>query len=134
MTLKTSSPSPNDFGTAFSAIWQAVYHRHGQWHAVGGAQALSDALARRLEAWGGTIRTSADVEIQTAVTGINKLLADFETANRQVISATATGRDPNSFIDQRNAILSEIAQYMPISTYTRGNDDMVIMTGDGATL
>lgn len=81
-----------------------------------------------------SVRTSADVEIKTAVADINKLLADFETANRQVISATATGRDPNSFIDQRNAILSEIAQYMPISTYTRGNDDMVIMTADGATL
>ena len=53
--------SPNDFGTAFSAIWQAVYHLHGQWHAVGGAQSLVDALVRRLESFGGAVRCNAAV-------------------------------------------------------------------------
>ncbi|MEE8602033.1 phytoene desaturase family protein [Euzebya tangerina] len=54
--------SPIDFGTAFSAIWQAVYHRHGQWHAVGGAQGLTDALVARLESLGGTVRCDALVD------------------------------------------------------------------------
>ena len=54
--------SPNDFGTAFSGIWQAVYHAHGQWHAVGGAQSLADALVRRLESLGGVVRCDAPVE------------------------------------------------------------------------
>ncbi len=53
--------SPIDFGTAFSAIWQAVYHRHGQWHAIGGAQGLTDALVARLTQLGGTVRCDAAV-------------------------------------------------------------------------
>lgn len=55
------SASPNDFGTAFSAIWQAVYHRHGQWHARGGSQALTDALVARLRSLGGTVECDAPV-------------------------------------------------------------------------
>jgi phytoene dehydrogenase-like protein len=55
------SASPNDFGTAFSAIWQAVYHRHGQWHARGGSQALTDALVTRLRSLGGTVECDAPV-------------------------------------------------------------------------
>jgi flagellar hook-associated protein 1 FlgK len=79
-------------------------------------------------------RTGADVEIKTAVADLNKLLADFETVNKSVIAATSTGRDATSFMDQRDAILSEIGKYMPISTYTRTNSDMVIVTGEGVTL
>lgn len=55
------SAAPDDFGTAFSALWQAVYHHHGQWHAVGGAQALTDALVARLRSFGGRVRTAAPV-------------------------------------------------------------------------
>ena len=85
--------SPNDFGTAFSAIWQAVYHRHGQWHAVGGAQALSDALARRLEAWGGTIRTSADV---TRIVQRDGVVQGVELASGERLAAhvVVTALDP----------------------------------------
>ncbi|MGI9017097.1 MAG: phytoene desaturase family protein [Euzebya sp.] len=53
--------SPIDFATAFSGIWQAVYHRHGQWHARGGAQGLTDALVTRLQSLGGTVRCTAPV-------------------------------------------------------------------------
>ena len=45
-------------GAAFG-FWQAAYHRHGQWHAAGGAGALTAALVRRLESLGGTVRCGA---------------------------------------------------------------------------
>ena len=55
------SASPAQPGSAFFGLWQAVYHLFGQWHAVGGSQALTDALTRRLESFGGTWETSAPV-------------------------------------------------------------------------
>ena len=55
------SASPLQPGSAFFAIWQAVYHLFGQQHAVGGSQALVDAIARRLESRGGRWRTGAAV-------------------------------------------------------------------------
>ena len=48
-------------GGALYAFWQAAYHLFGQWHAVGGAQGLTDALIHRLQSLGGEIRCSASV-------------------------------------------------------------------------
>jgi phytoene dehydrogenase-like protein len=54
-----ASASPSAQGSAFFALWQAAYHRYGQWHARGGARGLTDALVRRLDSLGGQLRTSA---------------------------------------------------------------------------
>ena len=52
---------PQTPGAAFFTLWHAAYHRYGNWHARGGSGALADALRRRLEAWGGAVRTGARV-------------------------------------------------------------------------
>lgn len=49
-------------GGSLFAFWQAAYHLFGQWHAVGGAQGLTDALVERLGSLGGELRCSAPVE------------------------------------------------------------------------
>jgi len=48
-------------GGSLFAFWQAAYHLFGQWHAVGGAQGLTDALVARLTGLGGEVRCSAPV-------------------------------------------------------------------------
>ncbi len=57
-----ASASPVAPGSALFGLWQAFYHQVGQWHALGGSQALNDALARRLAGYGGEFRTGAPVE------------------------------------------------------------------------
>ncbi|MEA2844696.1 MAG: hypothetical protein QOJ69_2367 [Actinomycetota bacterium] len=52
---------PTLTGGAVFAWWQAAYHLFGQWHAVGGAQGLTDALVARLSALGGEVRCGARV-------------------------------------------------------------------------
>ncbi len=85
--------SPIDFGTAFSGIWQAVYHRHGQWHAMGGAQGLTDALVARLTQLGGTVRCGAPVQkiVQRAGTVQGVVLEDGERIAAHVV---VTALDP----------------------------------------
>ncbi len=48
-------------GSAAFALWQAAYHRFGQWHGTGGAQNLTDALVTRFTGLGGELRCSAPV-------------------------------------------------------------------------
>jgi flagellar hook-associated protein 1 FlgK len=80
-----------------------------------------------------SFRTSMDVEINVAVNDLNRLLADFEVANRAVVAATASGRDAADALDQRDAILRQIGQYVPVTISNRANGDMVL-TSNGATL
>lgn len=56
-----SSAGPHAPGGSFYVFWQAAYHLFGQWHPRGGSQSLTDALVRRLEGWGGEVRTAAPV-------------------------------------------------------------------------
>ncbi|MEO5323402.1 flagellar hook-associated protein FlgK [Mesorhizobium sp. CC13] len=81
-----------------------------------------------------SFRTSTDGDIATAVYDLNKLLSDFEQANKAIMAGTRTGRDVNDSLDQRDAILKQISEIVPVSTFTRGDNDMVITTTDGITL
>lgn len=85
--------SPNDFGTAFSAFWQAVYHLHGQWHPVGGSQSLTDALVRRLVSFGGKVRCGADV---TRIVRTHEGVRGVELAGGERLGAhvVVTAMDP----------------------------------------
>ena len=81
-----------------------------------------------------SFRAVADQEIATAVGELGNLLAELEKANNAVVAGTRSGRDISDVLDQRDATLKKIAEYVPISTYTRGDNDMVVLTRDGSTL
>ncbi|KQZ86994.1 flagellar biosynthesis protein FlgK [Mesorhizobium sp. Root157] len=79
-------------------------------------------------------RTDMDSQIANAVGQLNDLLVQFEGANKAIISGTRSGTDVSDALDKRDALLKKIAEYVPVSTYTRGDNDMVITTTDGTTL
>ncbi len=81
-----------------------------------------------------SFRSETDREIATSVDELNSLLADFKVANDLIVSGTGAGRDVNDQLDQRDATLKKIAEYLPISSFSRGDNDMVLMTADGTTL
>ena len=81
-----------------------------------------------------TFRSETDCEIATAVGELNTLLAEFKDANDLVIAGTRAGRDVSDALDRRDATLKKIAEYVPVTTFTRGDNDMVVMTKDGTTL
>lgn len=61
--------SPSRPGTGLFGLWQAAYHLYGQWHAVGGAQGLTDALVHRLTSLGGRIECGFRVASIPAAAG-----------------------------------------------------------------
>ncbi|MDQ2883467.1 MAG: NAD(P)/FAD-dependent oxidoreductase [Actinomycetota bacterium] len=90
-----ASASPTAPGSAIYGLWQAFYHQVGQWHAVGGAQGLIDALVRRLESYGGQWRTEAAVARVTRdrqrVTGV-----ELESGEHIPSSCVVTAIDPQT--------------------------------------
>src|SRR5690606_29305795 len=50
------------------------------------------------------------------------------------VQGTAVGRDVNDALDQRDAILKKISEFLPVSAIERGNGDMMLVTKSGATL
>lgn len=90
-----ASASPTAPGSAIYGLWQAFYHQVGQWHAVGGAQGLIDALVGRLESYGGQWRTDAAVarvtRVGQSVTGV-----ELETGERISASCVVTAINPQT--------------------------------------
>lgn len=84
---------PSEAGGAIFAWWQAAYHLFGQWHAVGGAQGLTDALVARLASLGGELRTGARVA-RIVAPGGRVAAVITETGERIDARAVVTAVDP----------------------------------------
>lgn len=117
LQLYATTPSNKNLGaSAIDAARQVVGSLNG------GTKAIQD------------FRTQTDSQIATAVNDLNSLLSQFQDANKAVITGTRSGTDVSDALDQRDALLKKIAEYVPVSTFTRGDNDMVITTKDGTTL
>lgn len=81
-----------------------------------------------------SFRAEADGEIATAVSDLNGLLTEFQDANNEIKAATIGGRDASDALDRRDALLKKISEYVPVTSFTRSDNDMVLMTRDGTTL
>ena len=87
-----SSAGPHSAGGSFYVFWQAAYHLFGQWHPRGGSQSLTDALVRRLEGWGGEVRTRSAVARIDARGGRARAV-ELEDGTRLAASAVVTAVD-----------------------------------------
>lgn len=81
-----------------------------------------------------SLRTETDMQIAGAVGELNDLLAQFKDVNAAVVNATRVGRDASDALDRRDGLLKKIAEYLPVSTLSRNDGDMALMTRDGVTL
>ncbi|MGN6583165.1 MAG: flagellar hook-associated protein FlgK [Rhizobiaceae bacterium] len=117
INLYSATPSNNSLAAnAIDAATQMVQNLNN------GAQAIQ------------SFRAQMDSQISSSVDKLNNLLQNFDQANKAVISGTRSGSDVSDALDQRDSILKQIAQYIPVSTMTRGDNDMVLTTTDGTTL
>ena len=101
-----SSAGPHQAGGSFYVLWQAAYHLFGQWHPRGGSQALTDALVRRLEGWGGEVRSSSPVARIDARSG-TATAVELEDGTRVDAAAVVTA------IDVQTALLRLLEPPLP---------------------
>ena len=89
-----ASAGPRTPRGARFVFWQAVYHRIGQWHAAGGSGALTAALVRRLESFGGEVRCDSPVARIDAAGGRSRgvVLEGGEDVRADVVVAATDPR------------------------------------------
>lgn len=80
------------------------------------------------------IREEADAKIDTAVERINELLVLYDDANDDVVRATVRNEDTTLAKDRRDAIVSEINEFLGVTTMQREDGDMALFTDGGITL
>jgi len=117
--LQTYAATPGDVTLASAAVNSAVDV----------ATALNTSTTEVQQ-----LRAGTDAQISGQVDKLNKLLAQFEQANKAVVTAAAAGTDGNNALDTRESLLKQISGIVGISTATRDNNDMSIYTNGGITL
>ena len=98
---------------------------------------MSRDVARSLNASSAEVqafRTDMDNQIASGVAELNSLLADFKAVNDDITRGARSGRETLDSHDARDAILKRISELVPISTISRADNDLMIVTADGATL
>ena len=80
------------------------------------------------------VRTQADQQIATAVSAVNSLLNQFTSVNNSVVSGLASGANVGSLSDQRDSLVTQIAQQIGVTTTVNTNGSMSIFTDSGAPL
>ncbi len=86
--------------------------------------AMSDGYQR--------LREEADRAIDTQVTRLNTLLGDLEDMNTRLVSAR--GHEEAALLDQRDRMLDEISQIVPVRVAPRDHNRVALYTPNGAVL
>ena len=125
--------SPNTYLTSFYSSLESYAAKPSDTTLASGTISAAQDLANSSKGLQ-SIRADADKTINEQVSNLNNLLAQFETKNNEVVTATATGKDANSALDERDALLKQISDIVGVYTWSRENGDMALYTMDGTTL
>lgn len=80
------------------------------------------------------MRVGADRDIESAVTKINTLLSDLHDLNAAIAGRTAASQTSPDLEDQRDRLLTDLAEQIDIQYFKRQSGEVVIMTKTGRTL
>src|SRR5208337_4434751 len=70
----------------------------------------------------------------SSVAAINSLLNQFTAANNTIVTGLATGANVASAEDQRDSLVTQLAQQIGVTTTTAANGSMSIYADSGVTL
>lgn len=97
------------------------------------ARSVADALSG-LNAGIAEARQQADQGVATAVTTVNDTLNRLARNERERLRAVAEDRSTASFDNERNTLLSTLAENLPIKVLHNGREGIVVTTDGGTTL
>lgn len=80
------------------------------------------------------LRGQADSAVSAGVDEVNRLLDSIASQNDKIIRNKAITHDVTDLEDQRDVALNELSKWMDISYYKRGDGDVVVFGGTGASL
>lgn len=116
--IQSLSANPADTATRESVIQQA--------------QLLAGAL-NTTSAGIQTQETQVVQQAQSTVTTVNGILDQIGALNGQIRASTAAGQSPNTYEDQRDYLIDQLSQYVPVQTALQSNGSALV-TLDGLAL
>ncbi|WP_380056241.1 flagellar hook-associated protein FlgK [Falsihalocynthiibacter sp. SS001] len=81
-----------------------------------------------------SLRLTADNEIASQVNFLNDSLQKIEALNTQVLAQTAAGRDATALMDQRQAMVDQIAEIVPLKQVEKDKNTIALISTGGAVL
>lgn len=139
----------NIIGTTAGGLTTALQNYYNGWSTVANdptstaaRQALigqAQSVAGSIQATNGQLQglnTDINAGITSDVKQINSIGTSISTLNQQIVVATAQagGQPPNDLIDQRDALVSNLAQLVGVSTTTDSNGSLNVFIGNGQPL
>lgn len=79
-------------------------------------------------------RTRADANIAIEVQRLNDALKGVEDLNSRIMTAEIGGHDPSSLVDERQALIDEISEIVPVRSIDRANGTVALYSSQGAVL
>lgn len=99
--------------------------------------ATASALSRRLNASQNHIqaeRLAADRQIATGVETLNTSLQQIAMLNERIVSANVNGRDANTLLDERQTLIDQVSELVPVREMPRAQGAVSLVTGNGMML
>lgn len=121
----TISELLSDFETTLTELSSAPNDTSLQMAAVDALEAATHKLNAQSE---------AIQNLRAAVDQVNDLLAQLDQLNAKITAGTANGASTADLEDQRNTALTELSQYMDITSFTNSDNHLNIYTSGGTAL
>lgn len=80
------------------------------------------------------LRYQADQDISAAVTEINRELKHLDAVNAALDRTSALGGSTAGLLDERDAAIQKLSEYMDITLYYKANGTVNVFLGDGTAL
>ncbi len=81
-----------------------------------------------------TTRTDADITIGNQVERLNGALQDLDTLNTRIVTQNLLGRDTSSMLDQRQSLIDEISEIVPVQIMEQRDGGIALYSAGGAVL
>jgi flagellar hook-associated protein 1 len=137
----------NLFGTTAGGLTTALQTYYSAWSDVANnptSTAARQALLGDAQSLAASFQSSStqlnnlNDDVNTRITAdvqqINSLGQSIAKLNNQIVAATATGQSPNTLLDQRDQLVSNLSQLVGVSTTTDSNGGMNVFVGNGQPL
>lgn len=121
----TSSPSSDSARSAFA---QAAVNISSQFNQIyTDLDDLRTSLVGKVNA-DGTKEGLSSSKLSDSVTQVNSLLDQIISINKDIVKTSANGNAPNALLDQRDQIITQLSEYLPVSvtSNTNGTDNISI--------
>lgn len=89
-----------------------------------------NSLSKDLE----QVRMQADAGIAAAVGTLNDALAEVDRLNAAILAQRSSGHDATGLMDQRQSLVDQVAEIVPIREVARDHDQISLYTTGGAIL